>query len=488
MKAPEEKTMPDSAAYFAEITQVPRPSKHEEKIRAYLCAFAQANGLPCTEDAIGNILITRPAAPKLEEAPTVVLQAHMDMVPEAEAGKKFDFLTQPLSIFVCEGWMHADGTTLGADDGAGMALMLSALTAEDEDLTVGRLECLFTVDEEEGMTGAVNLSPDMLSGTILLNLDHEDGDSILTGCAGGVISEAFFTPETEPAGADRVWFRLTVSGLLSGHSGIDIAAGRANALKIAAGFFAESDGAVPASFTGGTKSNVIPKEADVLFSVAHGDEARLEAAFAAYERRLKTAYSHTDAGITLRLERAEAPQGAVWTEEFARRFVRALHECPSGVLEFADERRKQVLTSTNLAAAANLPDGRISVLSLQRSADDTKRDACAAGVAAVFEKAGAEVKQYGRFPGWLLPKEAPLIQKAAAVYERLSGRKPNCITTHGGVECGMIQGIYPHMQIISLGPTILGCHTPEEQLSLESLKETERFLFALLRELSSAKD
>ncbi|MDO5845994.1 MAG: M20/M25/M40 family metallo-hydrolase, partial [Methanocorpusculum sp.] len=321
---------------------------------------------------------------------------------------------------------------------------------------------------------------------ILLNLDHEDGDSILAGCAGGGITEALFTPEKMPAAEGRVWRRLFVSGLLSGHSGIDIASGRANALKVAAGFFAEFADAEVTEVSGGTKSNVIPKEAAVLFSLPPDAEPRLNAAFAAYERRMREAYRHTDAGISLRLEAADAPE-SVWTPAFSRRFLRALNACPSGVLAFMDEGegRKQVLTSTNLAASGELADGRISVVSLTRSAENEKRDGLSAEVAKIFADAGAEVNQFGKFPGWLLPKDAPLISTASSVYEKMFGRRPEIITTHGGVECGMIQEKYPDMQIISLGPTITGCHTPEEQLSLASLADTERFLFALIRELTA---
>ena len=449
--------MPSALEYFEEIAKIPRPSGHEEKIREYLKEFAAKHSLECIEDAAGNIIIRR-------GDPKVTLQGHMDMVPESLA--PFDFETCGIKTCIKDGWICADGTTLGADNGAGIALMLSALT----NLPDIPLECLFTVDEEAGMTGVEALASDVLKGKILLNLDHEDGNSLLIGCAGGVNTEAVFPKiRTLPKGE---WYTLKIGGLLSGHSGIDIGFGRANAVKLAADFMTRVNSEQISAFCAGTKCNVIPKEASVTFSTEMSD---VESVFSAYAAEVKERYAETDSAVCMTLEKTEEPSAA-----YDGFFVHALHECRNGVVE-ADSRG--VITSSNLAAVADEPGG-FRIITLQRSAVNVSRDALSAEIAFVFREAGADVFTHSSFSGWLLEVNSPLVLRAAEVYERLFDRKPEIETTHGGVECGMIQEKYPAMQIISLGPTIEGCHTVQERMSVQSLEETERFLYALILELS----
>ena len=451
--------MPSALEYFEEIAKIPRPSGHEEHIREYLKDFAKTNSFECIEDAAGNIIIRRGENP-------IILQGHMDMVPESV--KPFDFETCGVTTCIKDGWICADGTTLGADNGAGVALMLSALTAEHlQDVS---LECLFTVDEEAGMTGVEALASDVLKGRILINLDHEDGNSLLIGCAGGVNTEAVF-PKIRTLPNDH-WYTLKISGLASGHSGLEIGCGRANAVKLAAEFLVSVSAEQVSAFSAGTKCNVIPKEAVVTFSAETAD---VESRFAEYLAAVKSAYAETDPSLCMTLEKAEIPEFA-----YDGYFVQALFECRNGVVE---EDVRGVLTSSNLAAVVDEPEG-FRIITLQRSAKNVSRDALSAEIAFVFREAGAEVTAHSRFSGWLLDENSPLVLRAAEIYERLFSRKPEIETTHGGVECGMIQEKYPEMQIISLGPTIEACHTVDERMLISSLEETERFLSELILELA----
>ena len=450
--------MPSALDYFEEIAKIPHPSGHEEKIREYLKDFAKANSFECIEDVAGNIIIRRGENP-------ITLQGHMDMVPESIS--PFDFETCGITTSIKDGWICADGTTLGADNGAGVALMLYALTAQK--LKHVSLECLFTVDEEVGMTGVEVLSSSVLKGKTLINLDHEDGNSLLIGCAGGVNTEAVFPKiRTLPKG---VGYTLKISGLASGHSGIDIGLGRANAVKLAADFMTRVNAEQVSAFSSGTKCNVIPKEAEVTFSTEADD---VESVFAAYADEVKERYEKTDSEISMTLEKTDEPSFA-----YDGFFVHSLHECRNGVVE---EDARGVLTSSNLAAVVDEADG-FRIITLQRSAVNKSRDALSSEIAFVFREAGADVFTHSSFSGWLLDENSPLVLRAAEVYEKLFGRRPKIETTHGGVECGMIQEKYPEMEIISLGPTIEGCHTVNERMSIESLEETERFLSELILEL-----
>jgi len=450
--------MPSALEYFEEIAKIPRPSGHEEKIREYLKEFAKANSFSCIEDESGNIIIRR-------GEPKVTLQGHMDMVPESVS--PFDFETCGIKTCVKDGWICADGTTLGADNGAGVALMLSAITSPK--LSDIPLECLFTVDEEVGMTGVEALASDVLKGNTLINLDHEDGNSLLVGCAGGVNTEAVFPKiRTLPKGE---WYTLKISGLASGHSGIDIGLGRANAVKLAADFMTRVNAEQVSAFSSGTKCNVIPKEAEVTFST---ESDAVESVFTAYVNEVKERYAAADPAVSMSLEKTDEPAAA-----YDGYFVHALHECRNGVVE---EDARGVLTSSNLAAVVDEADA-FRIITLQRSAVNTSRDALSAEIAFVFREAGADVFTHSSFSGWLLAENSALVLRAAEVYEQMFGRKPEIETTHGGVECGMIQEKYPEMEIISLGPTIEGCHTVNERMSIQSLDETERFLSALILEL-----
>ena len=444
--------MKNALAYFQELTQIPRPSGHEEQVRRYLKKWAEEHNTEYHEDEAGNVLLRR-------GTPNVILQAHMDMV--AESVKPFDFLTTPLATYEKDGWLYADGTSLGGDDGAGIALALSLLEKTEH------LECLFTAEEETNMTGAIGLEENLLQGKVLLNLDHEEGTTILTGCAGGMNTDAFFTPEEEPAAGQ--FYSLEITGLLSGHSGVEIGLNRANAIRLAAAYLETVPHLKIASFTAGTKPNVIPKEATVIFS---GDVSSTEAYLKTVTQKFPL-----ETAINVTVEPTETPK-TVWTESFSKTFIETLQSVPNGVFK---QNERGVETSSNLAIVTK-ENEKILVATLQRSATDVP--AAVTNVSDVFLSAGASVINYGNYPGWLLNDDSELLKTAADVYQDVFGHAPIIETTHGGVECGVIQEKYPALQIISLGPTIENVHTVNERMNLQSLKDMETYLEALISRLN----
>ena len=444
--------MKKAGAYFQELTQIPRPSGHEEKVRNYLKQWADEHTAEYREDNAGNVLLRR-------GTPRVTLQAHMDMV--AESVEPFDFLTSPLSTYEEDGWLYARGTTLGGDDGAGIALALALLERTDN------LECLFTAEEETNMTGALGLEENVLAGKILLNLDHEDVNTILIGCAGGMNTDAFFTPKREPAAG--TFYKLSISGLLSGHSGLEIGLNRANAIRLAAAYLQKIPDLKIASFVAGTKPNVIPKEAEVIFS------GELSSTDALLETVKKEFPLETTVSVTV--EKTETPE-TVWPKEFSKTFTETLLAVPNGVFV---QNERGVETSSNLAIVTT-ENEKILVATLQRSATDIRP--AVNKVTDAFLASGASVISYGNYPGWRLNDDAELLKTAADVYENVFGHAPVIETTHGGVECGVFQEKYPGMQIISVGPTIENVHTVNERMNLQSLDDMEKYLEALLLRLN----
>jgi len=445
--------MKTELSYFLELTRVPRPSYHLEKIKEYLKNYAKSHNIFCIEDESGNILMRK-------GTPTVTLQAHMDMVPVST--HPFDFTTEPLETIVENGWIRANGTTLGADDGAGIAVMLSLMER------VSDVECLFTSDEETNMLGASGLAEDLLVGKYLLNLDHENMDSILIGCAGGMNTDAFFMPEYGEVIGE--WYTLRLSGLKSGHYGLQIIFNRANAIQLAAEFLKNQNNMVLADFKGGSKSNVIPGEAEVVFSSSSGISAE------EFMKKIQTEYPE-ETTIKITVTKRESPKTA-WTEAFSRKFIDTLLAVPNGIFE-KDEHG--VVTSSNLAIVTE-ENKKLLVATLQRSAT-TIADAVKM-VTDVFTKSGASVVNYGNYPGWLLSADSPLLKIATDTYVKVFGHSPVIQTTHGGVECGIIQEKYPDMQVISLGPTVENVHTVNERMDISTLEMVGTFIEALMEQLA----
>ncbi len=469
---------------FDEITKVPRPSCHEEQIRAYLLGFAEKHGLQAKTDACGNVVIKKAATPGHENAPVVVLQAHMDMVAEKNNDVKHDFLKDPIDTYVDGDWVKARGTTLGADNGIGLAAGLAAMV--DPDLEHGPLECLFTVNEEIGLEGAQNLGEGMIEGKILLNLDSEDDGEIFVGCAGGIDTTAVFTYKRSVSPEHFHYFKVSVDGLLGGHSGSDINAGRANANKLIARFLYEcscSHEVAVSEFNGGNLRNAIPREAHAIFGIHNDKKDEVKARMARFTAEIKNEYAGVEPSINLVLADVERPEYCIDSTTSAA-LVRALYSAPHGVYSMSRDIAGLVETSTNLAAVKMLEGNQIKVTTSQRSSVESRKDDMAAQVQAHFELAGAVVDHSDGYPGWAPNMQSQIMKLSAEAYEELFGVKPAIKAIHAGLECGLFLANNPELDMVSFGPTMTGVHSPDEQLNIPTVEKFWRHLSLTLKKVA----
>ncbi|MDD4489631.1 MAG: aminoacyl-histidine dipeptidase, partial [Paludibacter sp.] len=402
--------------YFHQITQVPRPSKREEQIAAYLKDFAGQHQLPVTTDKVGNILITKPATPGYENHPKVILQAHIDMVCEKNAGTNHDFEKDPIQTYIDGDWIKAKGTTLGADNGIGMAMMLAVLTAHD--LQHPALECLFTVDEETGLTGAYGLDNKFLSGQVLINLDSEDDGEIFIGCAGGIGTKAIFSYQQESTPAGYFGFKVKVSGLTGGHSGGDIHLGLANAIKILNRYLWQLNQRMDVrliSLEGGNLHNAIPREANAFAAVPYAEKETIRVLLNIYIATIEAEFKDIEPNFRISLESASLPDMLI-EKSFSDRLLRVLYACPHGVKAMSRTIPGLVETSTNLASVKMTDKQQIEINTSQRSSSETAKADIAAQLKAVFELAGAEVIQSDGYPGWQPNIQSALLAKAELAY------------------------------------------------------------------------
>ena len=464
---------------FDQINQVPRPSKKEEKIRQYLLDFAAEHNIAVRTDAVGNVAMTVPATPGCESAPMVVMQSHMDMVCESN-DKNFDFNTQPIRTIIDGEWLRADGTTLGADNGIGMAASLAALI--DKDLVHGPLEALFTVDEETGLTGANNLGEGMIEGSILLNLDSEDDAEIFVGCAGGVDTTCTFNYKRSFAPTDFDFFRLEISGGLGGHSGGDIHLGRANANKLLARFLytlsLEHEVSL-AEIDGGNLRNAIPRAAHAVFGVDTARKESVRVAFNKFVADIEVEYKGIEPTLHFELSTEERPEYAIDLDT-TMRLLEALYSAPHGVVSMSRDLEGLVETSTNLASVKMLPDSKVLVTTSQRSSVESRKWDIARQVEALFRLAGAEVTHGDGYPGWAPDMNSRIMRIASDAYEELYGVKPAIKAIHAGLECGLFRAKYPHLDMVSFGPTLRDVHSPSERMHIPAV---ERFWGQLTRTL-----
>ena len=470
--------------YFEEICQVPRPSKKEERIRQFLIDFAHNNGLIPKTDEAGNVLIYKPATPGMENAPTVILQTHMDMVCEKNSDKVFDFDNDPIEPVIADGWVNASGTTLGADCGIGIAAQLAVLTSKE--IKHGPLECLITVDEETGLTGAFALKPGFLKGNILLNLDSEDEGEIFIGCAGGIDTVATFTYLKNEVPKDSVAFKIMVSGLLGGHSGDDIHKNRGNANKIAARFLQKASININlklADFNGGNLRNAIAREAALLVVLSGNKSEILARDFEQFKSEVIFEFERAEPGLKLALERTELPVFTI-DNETQEKLINTLMACPHGVLEMSTRMEGMVETSTNLASVKFTGDDKIVVTTSQRSEIESRKHYAAQMVEAVFNLAGAEVAHSDGYPGWTPNPDSEVLKITVKSYEQLFGVKPIVRSIHAGFECGLFLEKYPGLDMVSFGPTIRGAHSPDERLDIGT---TQKFWVHLVDVLESLK-
>ena len=456
--------------YFEEICQVPRPSKKEGKIMAFLLDWAKKHDLEACRDEAGNVLIKKPAAPGRENAPTVVLQAHMDMVCEKNSDTAHDFDKDPIRPYVDGEWVRAKGTTLGADDGIGMAAMMAVLTSKD--IAHGPVECLFTVDEETGLTGAFALRPGFVSGNILLNLDSEDEGEMFIGCAGGIDTVVRMKYETESAPCDAFALKVQVKGLQGGHSGDDINKGRGNAIKILNRFLWDLNakyGIRLALLEGGNLRNAIAREAWAVCVIDgnHKEDARV--AFNVYMAEMENVWRVTEPGLQLSLESADPPS-LEKTKKDTDALLNALYACPHGVFSMSYRMPGLVETSTNLAAVRFEKENTVLITTSQRSDVDSEKMNIANMVEAVFKMAGAEVEHSEGYPGWAPNPDSPVVKVAVESYKRLFGKAPVVRSIHAGLECGLFLEKYPKMDMVSFGPTLRGVHSPDEKVNIKTVE------------------
>lgn len=459
---------------FKEITRIPRESGHEEKMTAFLQKFAADRGLDCRTDATGNVVITREAAPGKENVPAIVLQSHQDMVCEKNSGCDHDFARDPISYVIEDGWMIAKDTTLGADDGIGVAASLALL---DSDIPTGKLECLFTISEETGMDGANAIESGLFTAKTLINLDSEDEGQLFVGCAGGVDTTAVFKYTEENVDASFTALKLRVFNAIGGHSGDDINKERANTVQILARFlYGEYSGGYRlVSFNGGNKRNAIAREAEAVILLDAAGAKALEDRFGKFAADVKAEYHRTDPDISFECIRTENPGKAV-DKDTARRFIFALTAVNHGVLTMSQDIAVLVETSTNLAAVFMNVPGEIKVTTSQRSSTDSAKKFMADKVEAAFLLAGAEVSHSDPYPGWTPNMDSHILDVTVASYRKLFGVEPEVKAIHAGLECGLFLTKFPDLDMISFGPTLRGVHAPGEKLDLASNEKFVRLL------------
>jgi len=454
--------------YFTEILNIPRPSKKEEKIIEYLLSFGKKQKLETLRDEIGNVLIRKPATHGFENIKSVVLQSHIDMVCEKNNDVDHDFEKDPIRARIDDGWVKAYGTTLGADDGIGIATQLAILEAED--IKHGPIECLFTIDEETGLTGAFGLRPGFLKSKILLNLDSEDEGELFIGCAGGKDTVASFNYKKEKAPQEYISYKITVSGLVGGHSGDDIQKGRANANKILNRIIyhsANKFGLRISIFDGGNLRNAIAREAYAIACIPPEQEKYFTHFINDFLVIAQSEYKITEPDLNISFEKA-GDTDLVLEKTFQDKLLNSVYACPHGVIAWSAEISNFVETSTNLASVKTLKNEIIITTSQRSSVESAKEDICNM-VASVFNLAGGSVKHTDGYPGWTPNPNSEIVDITSKLYKKLFDQEPKVLAIHAGLECGLIGDVYPEMDMISYGPTIKGAHSPDERLKIDTV-------------------
>ena len=467
--------------FFNEICQVPRPSKKEEKMIAYLKAFGEKHNLETKVDEAGNVLIKKPATPGKENLKTVILQSHVDMVCEKNNDTDHDFLTDPIETEIDGEWMKAKGTTLGADNGIGVATELAILA--DDSIEHGPIECLFTVDEETGLTGAFALKEGFMSGEILLNLDSEDEGELYIGCAGGIDTVAEFQYENEMTPISHLCFRITVKGLKGGHSGGDIHLGRGNANKILNRFLYQMMTTYQEDFhlyefNGGNLRNAIPREASAVFSVPEHYKHDLRTALNVFTAEIENELHRVEPDLNILLETEPHRDWSI-DSSTSYRLITSLYGCPHGVYAMSQDIPGLVETSSNLASIKQR-DGKLVVVTSQRSSILSSRKDMSQMVSSAFLLGGAEVTTGDGYPGWKPNPSSEILQVSVESYKRLFATEPKIKAIHAGLECGLFLEKYPSLDMVSFGPTLRGVHSPDERMLIPTVDKFWRHLLDVL--------
>lgn len=473
--------------YFEEICQVPRPSKKEEKIIAYLKAFGEKHQLETLTDEAGNVLIKKPATPGMENRKTVVLQSHVDMVCEKNNNVKHDFLTDPIETEIDGEWLKAKGTTLGADNGIGVATELAILA--DNSIEHGPIECLFTVDEETGLTGAFALKKGFMNGEILLNLDSEDEGELFIGCAGGVDSVAEFTYREVEVPANYFFCKVQVKGLKGGHSGADIHLGLGNANKILNRFLNQTFKKYVmyiCEIDGGNLRNAIAREAYAIIALPEADKHAVRTEFNIFAAEVEAEYAVVEPNLQLIMESENAYNKAI-DQDSTYVLLQSLYACPHGVFAMSQDIPGLVETSTNLASIKMKPNNIVRIETSQRSSINSSKQDVANTVRAVFDLSGAEVTFGDGYPGWKPNPHSEILAIAAESYKRLFGVDAKIKAIHAGLECGLFLNKYPSLDMISFGPTLQGVHSPDERMLIPTVEKFWNHLLDILKHIPANK-
>lgn len=464
---------------FAEICKIPRPSGHEERIGKYLIEFAEKRGLKSKMDNVGNVLISKPATKGMEDRQTVILQAHQDMVCEKEATLTHDFMKDPIETYVEDGWLKAKGTTLGADDGMGIAMALAIL--DSDDIKHGPVECLFTVSEETGLNGAENLQPGMMNGSMLINLDSEDEGQIFIGCAGGVKTEITFDFKKESVPSGYFFLKIGVDKLHGGHSGDDINKGFANANKVLARFLYQAMDKYNlrlCGFNGGNLHNAIPRDATAIIAIPSDKKESIRVDFNIYADTIQKEFHVTEKEMEFIMQSTD-PADYCIENSVARNLITAMYGVFNGVFAMSMDVPGLVETSSNLASVRTGEDA-IRIVTSQRSSVESGKWCVATTLAATFKLAGATVTHGEGYPGWTPNTDSKLLEISVDTYKRLFKKDPQVLAIHAGLECGLFLASYPNLDMISIGPTLRGVHSPSERLELCTVDMVFRHLVAIL--------
>lgn len=466
---------------FAKINQIPRPSKHEEKMILYLKNFGESHGLETLIDETGNVLIRKPATPGYEDRDGIILQSHMDMVCDKLIDREFDFFNDPIETYVDGEWLKARGTTLGADDGIGCAIQLAVLEADS--IEHGPIECLFTRDEETGLTGAAGLQSGFLKGNMLINLDSEDEGQIFVSCAGGKTTKATFRYTLEEAPENFFFVQLTIKGLFGGHSGDDINKKRANAIKLAARFLYEENekyGVLLHSWKSGKMHNAIPRDAVIVFAVPEEYKENVRIDWNLFTSQVEDEFHVTEKDMKFKLESTDTQK--VMPKAVSDNIIRSLQAVDNGVFAMCqDEELAWLVETSSNVASMQTTETEAVVVASQRSNVMSNLDNMCNTVKAAFQMAGAEIEQGDGYPAWKMNPHSKLTKMAVETYKELFHKDPLVLGIHAGLECGLFSEMYPNLDMVSFGPTLRNVHTPEEKLHIPTVQMVWDHLLAILK-------
>lgn len=467
---------------FADLNAVPRPSKKEERVIEFIKNFGNNLNLKTEVDSVGNVVIHKPATKGMEGRKKIVLQAHLDMVHQKNNDTDFDFDSQGIDMYVDGDWVRAKGTTLGADNGLGVATMMAIL--ESDSIEHPSIEALFTIDEETGMTGAKGLSPDLLKGDILLNLDTEEDDEIGIGCAGGVDITAIKKYDKEKMPDTYSSYSLKIKGLQGGHSGMDIIKGLGNANKLMNRLLINTSEELKmriSEINGGGLRNAIPRESEAIIAIPNNEEESFKKEFESRAEEIKSEFASLERNLSIDIQRISS-QTKIMDLKSQREVLLAISGVHNGVFRMSPEIEDLVEASNNIANVT-LKDGEVHIKCLTRSSVESSKDDLSNSLRSVFELAGFEVKFSGEYPGWAPNSDSAILKMLDEIYQKMNGEKADIAACHAGLECGIIGSHYPNMDMISFGPTIRGAHSPDERASVKSAQKYWKFLLEVLKNI-----